>query len=309
MLKSFEISSKPGQRKINSGNFFKKNIIINCNTMELSQETREWLRDRNIDLGVVPLLQKAGLVNVDLLTSVTFEYLQHSTGSSHLARYILYKVRPPDILPKSVQSFLQKCDIGAKLQQFFRRLRVKNVQMIRLITIKHLKDVGMDELDAEYVMGLLKKKFGDQKSPKSPKFPPSPKVSNNDSDESSEDESSEEESSEEESSEEEEFEGNHRLINHVKTSSLAINNKRKRPSVVDGKNKWISFRDAKKLHLSSYSSKEFYDLYDKFNFERMRLGNGKWKYRFLDGNKYHYGLSLKEIMDISIVEQIQEIEP
>ena len=270
--------------------------------MELSQDTREWLRDRNIDLGVVPLLQKAGLVNVDLLTSVTFEYLQQSTGSSHLARYILYKVRPPVILPKSVQSFLQKCDIGAKLQQFFRRLRVKNVQMIRLITIKHLKDVGMDELDAEYVMGLLNKKFVEQKSPKSPKFPPSPKVSNNDSEESSEDESSEDESSEDESSEEEEFQGNHRLINHVK-------NKRKRSSVVSGKNEWILFRDAKRLHLSSYSSKEFYDLYDKFNFERMRLGNGKWKYRFLDGNKYHYGLSLKEIMDKSIVEQIQEFDP
>jgi hypothetical protein len=276
--------------------------------MELAIPTVTWLLSRNIEPKFFPLLQKAGLVNVDLLTTATFHDLQSITVKP-VARYLIYKLRPPKKLINTVETFLLRCGIGAENLVYFERLRVQSVRMLSFVSLQDLVDVGMDKLVAKCTYTLVLNGF--------------PQMSKKDEDISLSDSSSEEDDDDDDDDEDEDDEGGspqtqHQLIRHVKmqkvvnSSSRARAQKRKASGTKRARrnvrtnvgispgegSKYATFKHATKLHLSTYTKEQFVYLHHKYRMERKRQSNEKWIYRVVIDGETQRGWSLKDVLDI-----------
>jgi len=286
--------------------------------MVLPSETKQWLRAKGIDASLFPLLQKTGLVKIDMLTAVTLHDLKR-IAETPVARYLFYKIHPPEPLLPHVEQFIVECDIPDVNMTFLRRLSIQNVSMLRFVSSRHLTDVGMDAVAANYVVGTIKKGLEENSLGYTPHDIQSSSSSSEDvSEEDEEDDDSQEDDSQEDDDPDPRF-IRHEIVRYAsrKKSGRCVketNAKRRRVTVpstssaversfsVSRDNQGFNaFQNATKLHLADYTKEQFLKYHDKYHMQRKRTaGNRKWTYRvYIDGANEGGG-SLKQVMDMCL---------
>ena len=122
--------------------------------MDLSEQTKTFLRERDVNEQFFPALARLQLVNTDLLRGVTLDNLA-SVMDIGSARYIHDKIHPLKPLPKKVAGFLAQCGVDKSFGVYFARLRITNVAMVHHVNVNHLLDAGMEKFHAEIIVPMI----------------------------------------------------------------------------------------------------------------------------------------------------------
>ena len=282
--------------------------------MELTNETKAWLVERNVAPIFFPMLENAGLVNIDLLESISLCHMKKKMDV-HFATHLFFKPQPTKKLTKSIKFFLRSRDIDKEYDRFIERLCVKSVIQLKFITLYHLTGIGMSEFRAECLVQILQKKF-----PKSTPHVSFKEISGDVFPLSSSDSSSESESEDEKGA------THHSLVIGQKTkrrrslkkiiddgSARATpikrkGRKRRKKSLNQSSYQWHAFKNAKKLHLGDFAKDLFYKYHDMFELKRKRSGTGKWLYKVNTGEEFQVVGALFPAMQLcSVVERKRAI--
>ena len=271
--------------------------------MDLTNETKTWLVERNIAPVFFPLLEDVYGGNLNLLDATTLSDM-NDRMPGNMARFLFFKANPPKKLNNSIKHFLRSCGIDEEDERFIERLHPKSVEELKYIDCDDMTRVGTSSFRSKCVVNLLKQKNlectpgsclkeNSEQVIEQLTFPPSFEVeSAEDDDDESEDEKS------------------------VSDNSLTPKNKRSRnleKDIDDGRKRrrrikktqnsisedvWHAFKNAKKLHLGDYSKDLFYKYHEMFELKRKRYGTDKWLYQVNTGRGFQVVRALLPAMDL-----------
>jgi len=300
-------------------------------TMELTNEIKTWFLGRDIAPCFFPVLEQAGLVDLNLLKSTTFVDMCRKMDE-HVARHIFFRLHPLKKMDKSVKHFLSSCGIDNEDGRFIRRLRPKTVKELKYIGLDDLTSVGATVFRAKCIVCILQGKLG-KSTPRqhleeiySGKMFRSdvenessgPEIFSESSEEDDEDEDDDDDDDDDDKSPhallKKQPKINKRKLKDVigrgsSSSSSSSSKKHQRSSSRSSKKSknaqsiptveaWHTFKDAKKLHLGEYTKELFYKYHDMFEMKRRRHGENKWFYQVNTGTSMKIVRSLLPAMDI-----------
>jgi hypothetical protein len=301
--------------------------------MELTNEIKTWFLARDIAPCFFPVLEQAGLVDLDLLKSTTFVDMCRKMDE-HVARHIFFRLHPLKKMDKSVKHFLSSCGIDKEDCRFIHRLRPKTVKELKYIALDDLTSVGATVFRAKCIVCILQGKLRKSTPRQHLEEIYSGKMFGTDvENESSGPEifsQSSEDDDDDDDDDDDEDDTRHALLKKqpkknkrklkdvIGRGSSSSSNKHQRSSRSSKKSKnaqssssgeaWYTFKDAKKLHLGEYTKELFYKYHDMFEMKRRRHAKNKWFYRVNTGTSLKVVGALLPAMDICSEMEKKKVE-